>query len=643
MKPARALLLPLALAALGAAHAEPQPELSENEYVGEIRAIQSVAHLAQTPQDTPAAVTVLDRDFIRATGARTLADLFRFVPGFQVGYPVGGRPVVSYHGLSGQISQRVQVLVDGRSVYAPYLFGGVDWANVPVQVDDIDRIEVVRGGNSASYGANAFLGVIQVITRSAAQSTGLRVDVAQGSNGIRDRAFRIGRPVGDAQVRLSGMVRGDEGLENRQDTYRSRFIDLRADLPLGHSDELTLLAGIADNRIGVGFARQFTDPVREEATTSHYLSAQWHRQLAPGNAYSLTASLNHDEGRDAYTLDLIGGPLRVDLGRRARQATLSYSHRFDLGPELRAAWGADWRNESLWAPQLFNSQEAQGKQAYQAFGHLEWQPGLHWTFNAGGLFARDQLSGAQFAPRLFANWKPWPGQTLKAGVSEAFRTPSLFEQRADWQLSYQGQVLDVLYRTRGRLQPELVRAKEVVYLGEWAAHGLSLDVRVFEEDMRRLITRELYALGDRSGGGAYDLRNNAAAVTRGREAQLQWRPTPRVLVAAAGHRSRVRSDNAALSASVPQRSASLVASYLLPTDTQVGLNFSERSSLRWLGEATVSDVQRIRGASIAQKFRLEGTRAEAFLNWSAPVGRREEFREFQWLTPRWWARLTLEY
>ena len=79
---------------------------------------------------------------------------------------------------------------------------------------------------------------------------------------------------------------------------------------------------------------------------------------------------------------------------------------------------------------------------YQAFGHLEWQPGPHWTLNAGGLFARDQLSGSQFAPRLFANWKPVPGQTLKAGVSEAFRTPSLFEQRADWQLSYQGQVLD---------------------------------------------------------------------------------------------------------------------------------------------------------------------------------------------------------
>ena len=184
-------------------------------------------------------------------------------------------------------------------------------------------------------------------------------------------------------------------------------------------------------------------------------------------------------------------------------------------------------------------------------------------------------------------------------------------------------------------QPELVRAREVVYLGEWPALGLSVDLRAFQEDSRRLVTRELYALGDRSGSAAYDLRNGATAVVNGREGQVQWRPTPRVLLAATAYTGRVRSETAIIAASVPRRSGSLVASYLLPTDTQVGLTYTERAALRWLGEPTAADVQRIVGASVSQKFRLEGTRAEASLHWSQPQKDRLEFRELQWMPYRW--------
>lgn len=634
----------LLLAGAGLVQAQPTLELSENDYLGEIRPIQSVSHLAQNLADTPAAVTVLDRDFIRSTGVRTVADLFRFVPGFQVGYPVGGRPVVSYHGLSGQISQRVLVLVDGRSVYAPYLFGGVDWAMLPVQLDDIDRIEVVRGGNSASYGANAFMGVIQIITRSAAQSTGARVEVTQGSQGVADRSLRFGRASDASQYRLSAIERGDNGLLGRQDDYRSRAVDLRYDRQVSRTDDLSLTAGAAHNRLGLGYPGRMNDPVRDEITTSRFVSARWRRQIDPGNAYSLTASINQSEGRDAYSLALLdGNSLRVDLGRQARSNTLGYSHRYDLTPTVRAAWGADWRSENLWAPQLFNTSATQTNQFYQVFAHLEWRPLPQWTVNAGGLYARDKLAQPQFAPRVFVNWKPLEGQTLKVGVSEAFRTPSLFEQRADWRVEYQGRVLDILYLTRARLQPERVRTQEIVYLGEWRARGLSVDARLFREDISRLITGELYALGDGSGATAYDLRNNAAAVLQGHDVQLQWRPVPQLLLALAGHVTQVRSDKSAIAASVPRRSSSVLASYTFPTETQVGLTYTERSSVNWLGEATSAQSQKIAGASIAQKFRVAGSRAEVAVHRSNPMGRREEFREFERLADRWWARLTVEY
>ena len=89
-------------------------ELSERDYLSEIPHIYSASRLPQQLEDAAGALTVLDREFIRLTGARELTEVFRWVPGFQVATSAGGRPVVAYHGLSGQISQRMQVYVDGR-------------------------------------------------------------------------------------------------------------------------------------------------------------------------------------------------------------------------------------------------------------------------------------------------------------------------------------------------------------------------------------------------------------------------------------------------------------------------------------------------------------------------------------------------
>lgn len=98
--------------------------------------------------------------------------MFRLVPGMYVAYHASyvytTNSMVSYHGLSDAYAHRMQVMVDGRSVYSP-LFGGVLWDDIPLALDDIERIEVIRGPNSASYGANSFLGVINIITRHPAE------------------------------------------------------------------------------------------------------------------------------------------------------------------------------------------------------------------------------------------------------------------------------------------------------------------------------------------------------------------------------------------------------------------------------------------------------------------------------------------
>jgi iron complex outermembrane receptor protein len=116
--------------------------------------------------DAPGAVSIIDRAMISASGARNIHELFRLVPGFQVGMHTGNQPLVGYHGLSDEAPRRMLVQVDGRSVYSPYFIAGVEWNQIGVDIDDIERIEVFRGSNSATYGSNAFLGVANIITRA---------------------------------------------------------------------------------------------------------------------------------------------------------------------------------------------------------------------------------------------------------------------------------------------------------------------------------------------------------------------------------------------------------------------------------------------------------------------------------------------
>ncbi|MCZ7653087.1 MAG: Plug domain-containing protein [Rhodocyclaceae bacterium] len=91
--------------------------------------------------DAPGAVTIIDRDLIKASGAREVVDLLRLVPGFQVGAAYSSTPAVAYRGLADEYSRHVQVLVDGRSVYSPYFLGSITWNSLRLSLDDIERIE----------------------------------------------------------------------------------------------------------------------------------------------------------------------------------------------------------------------------------------------------------------------------------------------------------------------------------------------------------------------------------------------------------------------------------------------------------------------------------------------------------------------
>ena len=170
----------------------------EEAYFSELPIVASVSRLPQRLADAPTAVTVIDREMLRKMPIRDLNDVFRLVPGFQT-YPNNtdaGR--VTYHGMIDDIyAPRVQVLVDGRSMYSPLFGGSVNWLALPVMLDDIERIEIVRGTNAVSYGSNAYLGVINIITLDPAVSRGISVSSNYGNQNVRDYGVRIGGRIGE--------------------------------------------------------------------------------------------------------------------------------------------------------------------------------------------------------------------------------------------------------------------------------------------------------------------------------------------------------------------------------------------------------------------------------------------------------------
>src|SRR6185295_10751788 len=158
-------------------------ELSLEELLNLEVTVTSAARHEQPLSKTPAAIFVLSADDIRRSGATSIPEALRLVPGVNVARLDSNRWAVTIRGFNGQFANKLLVLVDGRSVYTP-LFSGTWWDVADVPLEEIERIEVIRGPGAALWGANAVNGIINIITKPASQTQG---DFASTTVGTQDR------------------------------------------------------------------------------------------------------------------------------------------------------------------------------------------------------------------------------------------------------------------------------------------------------------------------------------------------------------------------------------------------------------------------------------------------------------------------
>ena len=214
--------------------------------------IRSASRKLQRVQDVAAAVTVISREDIARSGARSIPEALRLAPGVEVARIANNRWAVSMRGFNGRFAQKLLVLKDGRSIYSP-LFSGVLWEAEDAIMSEIERIEVVRGASAAMWGSNAVNGVINIITRSAASTQGTEVIASSATDEPSALSLRHGFAVGDGTVRLAAKrfnqspAKTSSG-DDSNDSWHAGRVELRGDWPSAEGGRWMLSADAHQTR-----------------------------------------------------------------------------------------------------------------------------------------------------------------------------------------------------------------------------------------------------------------------------------------------------------------------------------------------------------------------------------------------------------
>ena len=500
---------------------------SESDFLADLPVVYSVTRLPQALADTPGAVTVIDREMIRQSGARELADLLRLVPGYLVSGWNGANPVGLYHSVLDEFGTRNQVLIDGRSVYSSFYQGDTHRGTMGVVLEDVERIEVLRGSNSAAYGANAFLGVINIVTRDAADSLGAMVSMTGGDNGVADTSARIGWATDNANAsfRLSAAQRKDNGYLNAFDDKHFTQAHLRGDIKTSSKSDLTLAAGTSELKSGEGFVGNPNNLQRTTVWTDAYVHARWRYSIAANEEFMLSGFAATEEIEDRYGFPPVPGVV-IDSGGKGQRMKLEAQHILPLMPGLRLAWGGAVQRETVKSRPLY-AVDKLSFQTLQLFGNAEWIPHPQWVINSGLFVERHEKAGTQLAPRLALNFKLSPTHTLRAIATRAFRQPTSFELAGDVRYYLGNLQLGRGVRASGKAGAEVLETVELGYLGEFPQQRAVLDVRLFRERTKDLLRRNqivvLPAL-PATGTAATDFDNLTGPTITGLEYQLRWKP-----------------------------------------------------------------------------------------------------------------------
>ncbi|MGH9687485.1 MAG: TonB-dependent receptor plug domain-containing protein [Candidatus Acidiferrales bacterium] len=400
------------------------------EQLGNVE-VTSVSKEPEEVWNTPAAIYVLTQDDIGRSGATTIPEVLRLVPGVEVARVTSNGWSVGIRGFGNIFSKSVLVLIDGRSVYTP-LFEGVYWDMQNVMLEDVDRIEVIRGPGGTIWGSNAVNGVINIITKNAKDTHGALASVGGGNVDQGMGMFRYGGSVRqnfNYRVYGMGFTRGPEFHPdaNEFDGWRMGQVGFRTDWTHGRRDSFMVEGDVYRGEIGQLNNIAFYAPpsqanIDNEALVSGgSLVWTWRRQLRRDSDFHVEAYFDRTNRQD------------LQFGETRDTFDIDFVDHFKLPGSQDFIWGVGVRE----SPSYFiQTQETvnflphrQTDSIYSGFIQDEFPivPN-RISVTLGSKLEDNNFSGFEYQPSVRLLWTPSDHQTLWAAVSRAVRTPSRFDQ-----------------------------------------------------------------------------------------------------------------------------------------------------------------------------------------------------------------------
>lgn len=459
--------------------------------------VTSVAKKEQKLSRAASAVFVIAQEDIRRSGATNIPDLLRMVPGLDVAQISANKWAISVRGFNGQNSNKLLVLIDGRSVYSP-MFSGVFWDAQDVPLDSIDRIEVIRGPGATVWGANAVNGVINIITKKASNTQG---GLLTAGGGTYDHGLGTARYGGKLSNNASYRVSADgfavnhfpgTSGQNGNDDWEVAHGGFRVDANASAEDSITLegdaetgnAGETATSVVSVSPLVYGTFPHNDRFSGWNLLS-RWDHVVSPHSETSLQVYFDRStRGDSTYGIGL-------------STFDLDFQHHVGWGERQDFVWGLGYRvssDDTLATPRFSFNPAERATQLFSSFvqDEISILPDRLYL-SLGTKLEHNDYTGFGLEPSARVSWTPSNRNMFWTAVSQADRTPA----RTDTNLLFNSAVLPgpnglpLLVSVFGnpKFKDEVLRAVEVGYRTQLTPR-VSLSSTVFFNDYRDLASVE---------------------------------------------------------------------------------------------------------------------------------------------------------
>ncbi len=396
--------------------------------------VTSVTKSESTVGRSPAAIYVITSEMIRRSGCTTIPDLLRMVPGMDVAQMNSHTWAVSCRGFNGQFSDKLLVLIDGRSVYNQ-LYGGVYWDVQDMLLEDIERIEVIRGPGGTLWGANAVNGVVNIITKSAKDTQGTMIVAGGGNQDKLIDGVRVGGNNGEGlnwRVYGKHFERGPEYLpDGAHDDWRMGRGGFRLDWDLDKhdTDKLTMLGDYYGGNEG----QEFLNPVphspysetsiNEVGVSGANVLARWKHKIDKESDWQLQTYFDRTYRDEELIL------------QQTNTLDVEFQHRFPLNRRNGITWGLDYRQVHDYLPEdtFFISFSPVERTTNLFSGFLQDEIALvedRLYFTVGTKLEHNSFSGFEYQPGGRLLWAIDGKHAVWTAISRAVRVPTRVEENA---------------------------------------------------------------------------------------------------------------------------------------------------------------------------------------------------------------------